>query len=129
MTLQITALYAGILALLLVALSVQVSRRRISGKVGVGHVEDKSLLLAIRTQGNFTEYVPLALLLIGLAEFNGLPAWSVHAMGASLTVGRILHAIGLSRHAGTSLPRLLGTTLTWLVLLVSGIVLIYASLT
>lgn len=128
MTLQITALYAGILALLLLILSTQVSRRRAQGKIGVGHGNDTALHLAIRTQGNFTEYVPLALLLIGLMEFNGFPAWSVHAMGAGLTIGRVLHAIGLSRHPGTSLPRLFGTVLTWLVLLLGGIGLIYNAL-
>ena len=128
MTLQITALYAGLLALLLLILSVHVSHRRARGKVGVGHGNDRVLHLAIRTQGNFTEYVPLALLLIGLMEFNGLPTWSVHAMGASLTVGRILHAIGLSRSGGASLPRLLGTALTWLVLLCGGIVLVLTAL-
>lgn len=128
MTLQITALYAGLLALLLLALSIQVSRRRIKGKIGVGHGEDRALHLAVRTQGNFTEYVPLALLLIGLMEFNGLPGWSIHAMGGALTVGRVLHAIGLSRDPGTSIPRLVGTTLTWLVLLCGGLVLVVTAL-
>ncbi len=128
MTLHITALYAGLLALLLLILSVQVSRRRAKGKVGVGYGNDSALHLAIRTQGNFTEYVPLALLVIGLWEFSGLPDWSVHVLGATLTVGRVLHAVGLSRSAGTSLARLLGTIFTWLVLLVGGVGLIYVSL-
>lgn len=128
MTLQITALYAGLLALLLIVLSVQVSRRRQTSKVGVGHGDDRFLHLAIRTQGNFTEYVPLALLIIALWEFNGLPSWTVHGLGVALTAGRVLHAIGLSRNAGPSLPRLAGTTLTWLVLMVGGAGLLYVAL-
>lgn len=128
MTLQISALYAGLLALLLLVLSVQVSRKRQSAKVGVGHGDDRILHLAIRTQGNFTEYVPLALVLIALWELNGQPPWMVHALGASLLAGRILHAIGLSRSAGASLPRLVGTILTWLVLLIGGAGLVYVAL-
>lgn len=128
MTLQITALYAGLSALLLLILSAQVSRRRQTGKVGVGYGEDRALHLAIRAQGNFTEYVPLALVLIALWEFSAQPSWTVHTLGAMLVVGRILHAIGLSRSAGASLPRLAGTVLTWLVLLFGGAGLIYVAL-
>lgn len=128
MTLQISALYAGLLALLLLLLSVQVSRKRQSVKVGVGHGDDRILHLAIRAQGNFTEYVPLALVLIALWELNGQPPWMVHGLGASLLAGRILHAIGLSRSAGASVPRLIGTILTWLVLLIGGAGLVYVAL-
>lgn len=54
---------------------------------------------AIRAQANFSEYVPLALILIGLAEFHGLPWWVIMYSGLALVIGRILH--GLSLNAAT----------------------------
>jgi uncharacterized membrane protein YecN with MAPEG domain len=41
----------------------------------------------------------------------------LHLMGIALTLGRILHAWGLSTSPGESFGRAAGTTLTWLTLL------------
>jgi uncharacterized membrane protein YecN with MAPEG domain len=43
----------------------------------------------------------------------------IHAVGGTLTLGRILHAIGLSRNVGTSAPRFLGMILTWISYLIA----------
>jgi len=128
MTLQITALYAGILALILLGLSANVSRLRRQAQVGIGHGDNPALERAVRVHGNFTEYVPLGLLLVALCELNGAPVWGLHALGAALLVGRILHAVGLGGSAGVTLPRLFGTTLTWLVLLFGGLACLYLAL-
>jgi len=37
------------------------------------------------------EYVPLALILLGLAEANGASDWALWIFGGSLAVGRLLH--------------------------------------
>jgi len=128
MTLQITALYAGILALILLGLSANVSRLRRQAQIGIGHGDNPALERAVRVHGNFTEYVPLGLLLVALCELNGAPVWSLHALGAALLVGRILHAVGLGGSAGVTLQRLFGTTLTWLVLLFGGLTCLYLAL-
>jgi len=60
----ITALYAGVLGILLVVISARVSVLRGKFKVMFGDGGQDALMRAIRAQGNFTEYVPLALLLI-----------------------------------------------------------------
>lgn len=125
MTYSVTALYAGLAAVVLVALSARVSQLRRRTGVGIGHGDDETLARAIRVQGNFIEYTPFALLLILIAESSGVPAWTLHSLGIALLVGRILHATGLSQSAGVSAGRLIGTTLTWLVVLIGGIVALY----
>lgn len=111
-------LYAALLALVLLALSYNVVRLRRRHQVGIGTGGNEELARAVRAQANFCEYVPLALVLLALVEFSArAPAWSLHLLGASLVVGRVLHGIGLNRSSGASKNRVLGTLLTWLVLL------------
>ncbi len=68
---------------------------------------------AIRAHANNTENVPIPLLMMIVVNALGAPFWAIHAIGLPLTIGRILHAIGLSGNVGPSLLRLLGMTLTW----------------
>jgi uncharacterized membrane protein YecN with MAPEG domain len=118
----ITPLYAGMLGLLLIILSYNVSRQRIGNKVALGDGGIPSLQRAIRAQANLTEYAPLALILLAAIEAQGFSAPIVHFFGILLLVGRLLHGFGLSRNAGPSAPRAIGATLTWLmILLASGL--------
>jgi uncharacterized membrane protein YecN with MAPEG domain len=125
----ITLLYAGISALILLGLSARVVGLRRKHQVGIGTGAVTALERAVRAQANFTEYVPLALLLIALLELNGLDAWMIHGLGAVLVIGRVLHAQGLNRSAGTSAGRFIGTLLTWLVLLVAGLTAAFVGVT
>ena len=125
---QITALYAGLSALLLIALSVNVIRFRFSEGVGIGDGDKPMLRRAIRVHGNFAEFVPLALLLIYLVEVTGHSAWQVHALGAALVAGRAAHAIGLTGSDGGSPGRAIGMALTFAVLAVAAVMLIIAFL-
>ncbi|HEX7046754.1 MAG TPA: MAPEG family protein [Gammaproteobacteria bacterium] len=125
----VTALYAGLLALLLIALAARIPLLRQKHRVGIGSGKQPDLALAMRVHGNATEYVPIALLLLLLAELNGFPAWSVHAAGSGLFLGRILHAFGLGRSAGASPGRFIGTALTWLVIVTLAASLIFNVLT
>lgn len=45
---------------------------------------------------------------------------TVHALGATLLLARIFHAIGMGRHSGVSAARFLGSTLTFTTLGVSA---------
>lgn len=121
MTFAIASLYAGLLGLLLLALSMNVSRERGRARVSLGDGGDEVLNKAIRAQANFTEYVPLALILIALSEAQGAPAVAVHILGAMLVVGRFLHAAGMLGTQLMRLGRLIGTVLTFLVLLIAGV--------
>ncbi|HVR82635.1 MAG TPA: MAPEG family protein [Luteimonas sp.] len=114
---KITLLFASLHALLLLALIVPISRHRHQHKIGLGDGGDVVLARKIRAHANFIEFVPIALLLLALLELGGLPAAWLWGFGALLLLARVMHAVGLSRHAGYSLGRFWGTALTMLVLL------------
>jgi uncharacterized membrane protein YecN with MAPEG domain len=122
---RITSLYAALCALLIVVLGLRVAYYRFSRKVGVGDNGDRALIKLIRAHGNAVENVPIALLLLLLLELNQTqPAW-IHAGGIVLVIGRIAHAIGLSRSTGASLARVIGTLLTWTLILVMAVLLLW----
>jgi uncharacterized membrane protein YecN with MAPEG domain len=129
MNIEILLPYAGLLGLVLIALSIQVVILRRRHRVGIGAGQVQALERAIRVQANFTEYVPLALVLLALLGISGsLPDGAMHALGGTLLLGRILHAIGLSRSVGASPNRLIGTALTWLVLLAASVIAVVSAL-
>jgi len=119
--------YAGLLGLLLVALSAQVVLARRRYRVGLGAGSEEGLQQAIRVQANFVEYVPFAVILLVLAELTGLPLPALHGAGVLLVASRILHAIGLGQSPGRSFGRLYGTAGTWLVIVTLSIWILAAT--
>jgi uncharacterized membrane protein YecN with MAPEG domain len=115
----VLALYAAVNALIMLVLGILVVRARVKTHTEIGAGADPAMMAAIRAHANNTEYVPLALLLMLILIPLRASAMVIHVVGATLTIGRILHAVGLSRSAGTSLPRLLGIVLTWLSYLIA----------
>ena len=113
----ITTLYAALLAVVFVVLSVRVIMVRKGAKVSLGDGGNAGLLRRIRAHANFAEYVPLALLLMGLAETLLAPRFWLHAIGLTLLVGRLLHAYGVSADLKTFAPRATGMALTFTALL------------
>jgi len=122
---HITGLYAALGALLIFVLALRVMRLRHKHRVGIGTGGEESLARAIRAHANAIEYLPIALLLLLILELNQIRPWIVHAFGIVLIVGRVLHAIGLSRHAGTSFGRFAGIALTMLVILLMALLLLW----
>ena len=108
--------YAGLLGLLLIALSAQVVLARRRFRVGLGAGAEEGLQQAIRVQANFVEYVPFAVILLVMAELTGLPDAALHGAGILLVASRVLHAIGLTQSPGRSFGRFYGTAGTWLVI-------------
>ena len=94
---KITALYAGTLALMYLFLTFRTLNYRRTQRVEIGDGGDKQLLRRIRVHGNFAEYVPIALLLMGFAESLHLSGTGLHVIGLLLLAGRIVHAYGLSQ--------------------------------
>jgi len=114
---KITLLFASLHALLMLGLVLPIARHRHARRIGLGDGGDTLLARRIRVHGNFIEHVPFALLVLALLELCGLaPTW-LWDFGGALLLGRILHALGLSRSGGYSFGRFAGTTLTWLVFL------------
>ena len=90
----VTALFAGVLTLIHIWLSVQVIKIRRKEKVPLGDAGNPKVQRAMRAQANFSEYTPMALLLMALMELQGAPAWWVLVVGAVLLAGRAIHAYG-----------------------------------
>ena len=119
------ALYAAINALIMLVLGILVIRTRAKTRIEIGDGGNPNMMAAIRAHANNSEYVPLALLLMLILIPLRASAFVIHAIGGTLTLGRILHAIGLSRNAGTSLLRFLGVILTWLSYLIAIIAILW----
>ena len=92
---MISAVYAEMLALLLVWLALRVIKVRREKRVRLGDGGEFALQSAIRAHGNAVEYIPIALILLTLLELSGGPAVLVHLGGIAMLAGRIVHAKGL----------------------------------
>ena len=124
MTLAITSFYAAILALLYVVLAILVVRQRIKHRVGLGTGKEPRMLQTVRMHGNFAEYVPLLLILVALLELQQSPVWQLHLVAGLTFAGRVLHAVGLWRSSGTSVPRFVGMLSTFAALIAGAVLLL-----
>ena len=120
-TLSFTGLYAGLLGILYIGLAINIIRLRLKFQIGIGAGGNEFLAKAIRVHGNFAEYTPMALILLGCYELNGASAMMLHAMGGLLVLGRVLHVVGLNKTIGASKQRQIGMLSTFLVILVLAI--------
>jgi len=124
--LPVTSIFAGLAALAVSYLGLRVAYYRMRARIAYGDQEDRALRRLVRTHGNFIEYVPIGLIALGLIEMNGTPKWQVWALGTALAVARLAHAAGLS--TGAMKLRAPGATLTFIVLALSGALLLSQSL-
>jgi uncharacterized protein len=136
-TLPITLAISGLCGLLFLALCFNVVRFRAAGKISLGDGSNVSvplgeeasapkLLVAVRTHANFAEYVPLSLLLLALLELAGTGSTLLWALGLTLVVARVAHAIGMQRPA-PNLFRAGGTLLQWAMLAVASVLALLAA--
>lgn len=126
--LEITSLYAALSALILLVLALRVVQQRWATRTGIGDGGDKVLARRIRIHANAMENIPIVLILLGLAEMGGAAAWLLHACGAALVIGRLTHAYGMTRTAGSSWGRATGMLTAWLATLVLSIQLLLSAL-
>lgn len=82
------------------------------------------MLRAMRVHSNFAEYVPLSLLLILFVELRAGPAVLVHGLCVCLMVGRISHALGVSRINEDYRLRVFGMAMTFTTLVSSAVYLL-----
>jgi len=145
-SLTVTPLYAGICGCFYFVLCLQVvrQRRKLRVSIGDGTLEilrrvakdpkDEAealkqyspLMKAIRSHGNFSEYVPFILLLLGLLELNGVAKERIHYVGIGLVASRLLHHIGLTQmKLGPNFGRFVGTLSSFGLVLGTAIANIY----
>ncbi len=136
---MIIAPYAAILAILFVYLTYLVIKARGEHKIALGQSVNNEtpfdMLRKLRAQGNFSEMVPLALILIALSELSGAEGWAIHLAGSVLVIGRIMHAVSLLKVeryengvlTGRILFRQLGMICTLAVILATSIFLLVSA--
>jgi uncharacterized membrane protein YecN with MAPEG domain len=110
-----------------VVLSVIVVLNRRGKKIALGDAGDRIMERSVRAHANAAEYIPaglIGLLTLALLDPAG-PTWVIHALGAALTAGRVLHGIGLNM--GTlNAGRMLGMVLTYAAYIGIGVGLLMA---
>lgn len=112
-----TPIYASILGLMFVALSIRTLLLRRQLQVSIGDGDQPILTRAIRVHANFAEYVPLSILLIYFLEIQTRTNLWVHILCSALVIGRIVHAIGVSQVKEVFRYRVVGMVITFTVII------------
>ncbi len=94
---MIISLYAALLALMFVILTIRVIKIRRSQKVSLGDGGNLLLQRAIASQSNFSQSAPIFLILLLIAEAGGTNLIILHICGILFFFGRISHAYGISQ--------------------------------
>ena len=124
----IVPVYAAIFAIMLIALSLRVAKTRGDVRIAIGDGGNILLRRAIRVQGNFTEYVPMALILFTFVEMQGWPRWLVHGLCLVLLAARALHAYGIAQEPEDIRLRATGMATTALLLVAAAGLLLYSAI-
>ncbi len=119
------ALWTGLHLILLLVLSVLVTRQRRKHHIEIGDGGVPALNQAIRAFGNAAEYVPAALVGLGVLALVGAMPLLIHPIGFLLFVGRVMHAVGLSRSTGVSWLRTAGVLATWVAYIAMAAALLF----
>ena len=120
----VVPVYGAFLAIVFVALSMRTIRMRRRTRVAVGDGGNEAMLRAMRVHGNFAEYVPFALLLLAFAEVAHAAQWLLHALCATLLVGRCVHAWGVSQVKENFRFRVFGMATTFGVITIAAFYLL-----
>ena len=88
-----TLIFAAIFGILHVIFTLRVGGYRFKSKISLGDGGDNELRNRIRAHGNFTENVPIALLLLLLNDLIGTSDRTLMILGSVLLVSRLLHYV------------------------------------
>jgi len=116
--------YASILVLIFVFLSARVIQMRASAKIGIGTGNDPAMERRIRVHGNFSEYVPVALLLLTFMEMLHLSRYLIHVLCIVLILARVVHAIGVTPVQENFSMRVGSVLATFAVLVIASLALL-----
>jgi len=114
----ISGVYASLAAFVIIFLALRVSKFRRLHRVGVGYGGQRDLEIAIRCHANALENIPMAIILLFIAESQGLGALWVHLAGVILVGSRVLHPWGLTAaQGGVHVGRVCGMLGSWLTII------------
>ncbi|CAK1822069.1 MAPEG family protein [Vibrio crassostreae] len=88
---MVTALYAALLTLVMLCLSIEVIKQRRKNQVAHADGGIESLQVARSAKSNAMDYIPITVILMALLEFNGANVWLLHVIGIAFVIGRIVH--------------------------------------
>ncbi len=86
-----TLTFAAIFGILHVIFTLRVGGYRFKSKISLGDGGDSVLRKRIRAHGNFTENVPIGLLLLLLNDLKGTSDTTLMILGSVLLASRLLH--------------------------------------
>jgi len=121
----ITPMFAALLGLMYIALSLNVIRLRLKGSVSLGSAGNENLEKAIRIHGNFAEYVPFSLIMLWFLEHLAMSSGLVFGLCILLLVSRISHFMGMLNPISLMIFRKLGMIGTFLVILITSLSLLW----
>ncbi len=104
MILQTTLSLAAAAAIINIWLAMRCGRLRASEKIMHGDGGSAPLMRRMRAHSNFTEYTPIALILIAAIELTGKGGSWLAIVGAVYMAGRVLHALGMDSPDVSKLP-------------------------
>lgn len=110
--LHISLLAAALAALIAGWLGSRCGSIRIKDKILHGDGGNSLLYRRMRAQSNFTEYTPIALVLILALDLSNQDGWLLGLTALAFMLGRVLHGIGMDAEAAAK-PRMIGMLLTF----------------
>lgn len=96
MVITVTSLYAIALTLIYIVLMLRVVIERRTHKFAYGDNGSPRVQAKIRACANWAEVVPIALILMLIAELNDAPHLGMHLAGGILLIGRMMHGYSMS---------------------------------
>ena len=113
MALTITTVLAGLMGFLLLVLGARVVAAR---RAGSGDdTSEKIVARRMRGQANFVEYVPLALILFALLEYQGANSLFLAALAILFAFARIVHGYAFAFSDHWPFGRYYGTLITFII--------------
>jgi uncharacterized membrane protein YecN with MAPEG domain len=123
----VTAIYAAVLALIFMGLTIWVVAGRVKYRANHGDGGHAPLNRRIRSHANFAEYVPLILLLVALLESGGAGRFTIHGLLLPLVIARIMHPIGMVAREESAQQfafRAPSAIVTWAVMVIAAVLLL-----
>ena len=116
----VTAITAGILAILQSLLMLTVGLKRVQYSQGIGDGGHEDLARIMRRHGNLVENAPIFLVVLALLEMTGFNRLFVIVVASLFIVARFSHAIAFSITTGPHPLRVVGAFGTVLSIIVSS---------
>jgi uncharacterized membrane protein YecN with MAPEG domain len=125
--LHISLLSVALAAIILQWLGWRCGKLRMSENILHGDGGHGLLARRMRAMANFTEYTPIALLLVLVLDLARQDGWALALLSLAFLLGRVLHAIGMDAETAAR-PRMVGMLLTMPVLVILSVWAVLAGL-